>query len=198
MPRVPKVAPKGRKDRGKFNAVDKELIYQTYVITGNKNETARRCKVSLRSVYNVLQEYTSEELQDARNAAIADMASRVQKKAIMAIDSINQADLDNSTPMQKATIAGILSDKTVLLDRHLREREQIEETAKAALPAPDDLPRLLAGIQNRIQSLTALHIQVSPQVKELTSRAEELQTKVPAVLEAQAVQLDDFDGVDNG
>ena len=83
--------------------VDKEWIYQTWVVTNNKSETARRCRVSIGSVNNVLKELQGKnpdkpqlpETRADRAQRHADMADRICRTADMALESITPDDMDS-------------------------------------------------------------------------------------------------------
>ena len=137
----------------------REEIFQTYVLCGSKKLTAQRCAVSPYDVHRVLSEVPADVILKARQEAVAEIASRVNEKVLLALDSLGPDDFKREngkgpSVMQKTTAAAILVDKRVLLEKYMLEYEAIQAAARAsARPLPPDVPTLVAAIQNMLRTL---------------------------------------------
>ena len=194
----------------RIDEVKRESVRQTYALTGNKSETARREGVSLRSVYNILGERSPLEMEEQRIDTLSKVASRVHTQADKVMDALEKdtKGLDSATFMQKTTGFAILVDKSLALDKHLAERNA---QMQARLEGGEDrfLPKDVQGLadllSNRIQSVDILMArirtrdpdnEVAQKAKDLMSRAQKMaedDDAMPAE-ESKVVVVDDLDG----
>jgi len=138
----------------------REEIFQTYLLTGSKAATARRCAVSEPTVHRVLQDYPPEAIARGRQEAMAEIAARVNEKVLLAIDQLGAEDFARGANgkgpslMQKTTALAILVDKRVLLEKAMHEYETLQAEARAGTrPLPADVPAMVGAIQGMLKTI---------------------------------------------
>ncbi len=210
--------PKGKQQGRALEPVQKEQIRQTFMLTGNKRETARLCSVSEKSVYNVLNEPEEPEAIRAREHAATQLAGKIHTKTNQVLDSMAESDFESGylkdeddnlvfdrqgRPIwmgpslnQKAVTVGILADKLPVLQQYKSALGGNEGMGE--LPAPESIKALVAGIQGKLKSLSIIDVQFETGNSEIKRRADDLLAKAQQELdqqpvEAEYVTLDDFD-----
>lgn len=215
--------PKKKGARARLSPTDKEVIYQTYVACGKKNETAKRLGVSLGSVQNVIKELEGRNpakpqlptTKAARAEAAASLASRIHVEANEVLDSITPQDLesgrialheDREDPtkvtgykyygpslLQKATTFGIIVDKANVAQQY--ERKMLEDTHSGQLMLPDTIEGMVAAVRGSIKQMRFLDIRFEEDNPDLITNAEEVIAKVETVERARpdVVSIDEFD-----
>ena len=198
MPRKKKVMPKGKQQGKALGPLKKEVIRQTFLLTGNKRETARQCSVSEKSVYNVLNQVEEAEAAKNRVAVANQLAGKIHTKADQIIDSISVEDLKSGyltqtdedgkedykfdrqgrpiyigpTLNQKVLSVAILADKLKVMDDY---RQQVDEAhGMGALPTPETIGHLVTGIKGKLKSLRILDVQFEDENAELKQKADAL------------------------
>lgn len=170
-----------------------EQIFQTFILRGNKRATAAECGVSPQTVAKVLREIPVEQVEHGRMEVMAALASRIHDKVAMAIETLQPVDFEGTPAkrvpvMQKTTAIAILTDKFVLLQKHILEYTQMLREAKAsAAPVPQDLSQLAAALQNQLRILAPLMPQ--PQVPAPSPPPQ----PAPALEKRLVLRVEDFD-----
>jgi len=212
MGRKPKPKPKGKYLGKTLDPVKKEQIRQTFMLTNNKQETARQCNVSIKSVYNVLNE--AEDPQAAANRAMLaqNLATKAHVKAEQIFDSITEKDFESDylrdedgnlvfdkqgrpifmgpTLNQKTVSAAILIDKLNVIEQY---RQAVQgNDGGASLLLPEDIQALKDGIASKVKKLRVLDVEFGDSEADL--RAKDLLNKAQAELdkaeEIEAIELD--------
>lgn len=211
---------KKKGDVKKFSPVDKEWIYQTFVVTNNKAETARKCNVSLGSVQNIIKEFTGQnpnkpqlpETRVDRARAHADMAGRIRSTADMVLETITAEDMDSGrfprlngdgevigytyygpSSVQKATTFGILKDKET--QQIKLEQEMLADVQSGHLMIPDDLLEMASQAKRMIKEIKILDIRFEEDNKDLLTSVQEVIAEATVVEEQRpnVVSIDEFD-----
>lgn len=184
--------------------VDKELIRQTFLILGNKTQTAKKLGLSRRAVVMVLKEQAeTAELDRARRDSAVAIAGRIHDKATRILDSIGDHDIESGREirrneagqvtqvlswgpslMQKVTAAAILTDKLKVIREY--ERSMQQDRGNGQLPMPDDIQALAQGIRGKLKSLTFINAQFETDHPGVTERVTEAM-QTAAVLSAAGV-----------
>lgn len=195
--------PKGQQKGRAISPVQKEQIRQTFMLTGNKRETARLCSVSEKSVYNVLNEPEEPEAIKARERAALQLAGKVHTKANQVLDSITDDDFQSGwlkdedgnlmfdkqgRPIwmgpnlnQKVLSAAILADKLPVLDSYRKQIDGQEQMGE--LPAPETIQALVGGIKGKLKSLKMIDVQFESSNNETVERAQDLLDQAQRELE---------------
>lgn len=210
--------PKKRGDRSKLTATDREVISQTFAVTDSKAETARRCGVSVQSVYNVLAraDEAGTDMKVARADAAIKLANKTHVKVEELMDSISAVDIESGripikdkdgkitgyryfgpSLLQKATAIGILTDKANVLQTY--EKSLAHDAARGDLMLPDDIAGLVGAIQAKVGELSILNIKFADDNPNLVRETQEVVAEVKTIEEEAANQPDvvTFDEFDN-
>lgn len=210
--------PKGKHAGRALGPVKKEQIRQTFLLTGNKKETARLTGVSYKSVYNVLQEPEEPEVRANREAAARQLSSKVHVEADRILSSVAAEDLDGHYLMtedgdyrfdkqgrpiwvgptlnQKIVGAAILLDKLPVIEKY---RQELDSSGnEIMIMAPETVEGMVTGIKQKIARLRVLD--VSFEGSEAEQKAEELLQKAQNEIEAEfeEVKMEDFDNPSEG
>lgn len=225
MGRKRKPKPRGKNQGKAITPVQKEQIRQTFMLTSNKRETARMCSVSEKTVYNVLNEPEEPEAIRARQHAALQLSGKVHAKTDKILDSITEEDFASGylkdedgnlifdrhgrpiwmgpTLNQKVLSAAILADKLSVLDSYRKQLDGNE--GMGALPAPESITALVAGIKGKLKSLKMIDVQFETSNRDTVDRAKELLNQAQRELEtdqkieeAQYVSLDALDNPGQG
>ena len=212
--------PKKKGDKKKLSPVDKEWIYQTFVVTDNKAETARRCNVSLGSVTNVIKEFSGQVpgkpqhplTREDRAAAHAAQAERIRGTADMALESITAEDLDSGriprrdgegkllgytyygpSSVQKATTFGILKDKEA--QQIQLEQKMLEDVQSGKLMLPAELKGMVDLAVRMIGEMKLMDGRFEQENKELLTDVREVIAEAVTVEQERpnVVSFDEFD-----
>ncbi len=210
---------KKKGDVKKFSPVDKEWIYQTFVVTNNKAETSRKCNVSLGSVQNIIKEFTNQNPDKPqlpstrvdRAKAHADMAGRIRSTADMVLETITAEDMDSGrfprlngdgevigytyygpSSVQKATTFGILKDKET--QQIKLEQEMLADVQSGHLMIPDDLLEMASQAKRMIKEIKILDIRFEEDNKDLLTSVQEVIAEATVVEEQRpnVVSIDEF------
>jgi len=217
MPRKPKTRsrgrPKGHQQGRKLTQLQREMIVQTYAITGNQAEVARQMHISTQSVAKVLKEAESDlALQKARTRALDEVAGRVHGKAVEIIDSISPDDIESGlikkyddegnlvsakgygpSLMQKVTSAAILTDKLKVIEETKKAIAQDHEGDPTKMPLPGDMQAALKQIGERVQRLRILDVQFAEHQPEIAQKVQEVAHKASLnedIVDADYEELD--------
>lgn len=209
---------KKKGDRSKLTLTDKEWIQQTFTLTGNKAETARRCGFAPQTVAKVLAEAETApaEVKEARSRVAVELANKVHTKAEDILDSIKDIDIESGriairdnegkllgykyygpSLMQKATAVGILTDKANVLQTF--EKNLLQDTQTGNMLMPDDVQGLVGAIKNQLKELTVLNIKFQDENPGLVRETQDLVAEVERIDAeeaeiAEVTSIDDFDG----
>lgn len=211
---TPSGKPKGLNARGvPLTQKQKEEIYQVFLLTGNKSETARRCGCSVPTVsrtLNAMTESTDPDFQKFRQNAVKELTGKVYGKATDILDNISPEDLQSGrinvtdddgnvvrvieygpSLMQKVTAHAILVDKMKVL----RETETMMDDAQSddTLLIPQTLEALKSGIRGKLKGLTFLHVDIEDKHPDLSERVQQKLEEAEAIEEAEVIDLTDFD-----
>ena len=212
MPRKSKPKPKGRNQGRALSPLQKEQIRQTFMLTGNKQETARLCSVSVKSVYNVLNEPEEPEVLKNRARVANQLSTKVHVKANTILDHITEDDFQSGylrdsegdlvfdkqgrpiwmgpTLNQKVVSAAIMVDKLSVLEDYRQKLDGDEGMGE--LIAPESVQALIGGIQGKIKKLRVLDVEFKDSAQE--KAAEELLQKAQAEIErAEEAQFEELD-----
>jgi hypothetical protein len=210
--RPPKPKVKGKYQGKKISPVKAEQIRQTFMLTDNKMETARQCNVSIKTVYNVLNE--PEDPQAAANRAklAQQLATKAHVKAEQIFDSITEDDFKSGyltdddgnlvfdkqgrpifqgpTLNQKAVSAAIMIDKLAVIEQY--RQNVLGNENQSQLMLPEDIETLKSGIAQKVKKLRVMDIEFGD--SEADQRAKDLLNKAQAELdraeEIEAIELD--------
>lgn len=203
---MPINAPKSRNGGKRLSDLQKEVIFQTYAISGNVYETARATGVAYNTAYNLLKKIPKADIAAARQEMAIEMAAKVHDKTVEILDSMHPADLETMryqddkgiwheigpSALQKATSIGILVDKQAILlqlERNLVPRDGSDHMI------PTDMASLLQGIGARARTLRILGIEIDlgePQINTLEVAMQEVTRAEAASAEGEGGF--DFDG----
>jgi phage terminase small subunit len=206
--------PKGLNAPGvPITAKQREEIFQVYLLTGNKTETARRTGLSVKTVRNHLKQMSEQadpEFQKFRRRATEELAGKVYSKATEVLDNITPEDMtsgrielkdDNDNVvrvieygpslMQKVTAHAILVDKVKVL----REVETAMDEGQqdGGLLLPQTLEALKSGIRGKLKGLTFLNVQLEQDHPDLSQRVQAKMEEAEAAVEAEYIDITDFD-----
>lgn len=203
--------PRGLNARGvPISQKQKEEIFQVFLLTGNKTETARRCGCSVPTVARTLKQLTEQndpEFQQFRRKATEELTGKVYGKATEILDNddmesgrIEVTDDDGNVQrviqygpslMQKVTAHAILVDKMKVL-REI-ESEMDTEQENDRLLVPQTLEALKSGIRGKLKGLTFLNVQIEQDHPDLSQRVQEKLEEAEAIEDVEYVDLGDFD-----
>lgn len=211
--------PRGLNARGiPLSPKQKEEIYQVYLLTGNKTETARQCACSTKTVRNVvlhMEESTDPDFAKFRQGAIREMSGKVHNKANEILEAISPDDLESGriqvrdnegnvqrvieygpSLMQKVTAMAIAVDKMKVL----REIEGgfDEASQEDALLIPQTLDALKSGIRGKLKSLTFLNVRLEDDHPDISQRVQQKMEDAQGVEEAEYIDFEDFDNPGEG
>lgn len=209
--------PKGTRQGKPLSDLDKELIRQTQMICQNKNETARRCGITRKTVETVLKQELDQEpaIREARRQSTIAIAGKVHNRVDRILDSVTPDDLKSGrhdildkdgtkvgettwgpSLMQKVTAGAILIDKLPVLAQYQQAISADHQSGQMLLPS--DYQALVAGIQKKVKSLSVLNIQFENDNPSLTQRAQEVMAEAE-ILSTSEAEVIDFDnpGVGN-
>lgn len=203
--------PKGTRQGKPLSDLDKELIRQTQMICQNKNETARRCGITRKTVETVLAQGKDQDesiIEARRQSAIA-IAGKVHGKVDKILDAIGPEDLESGyyewkdkdgkvykrsyygpSLLQKITAGAILIDKLPVLSQY--QQAISADHASGQMLLPGDYQALVSGIQSKIKSLSVLNIQFESDNPSLSQRAQEVIAEAE-ILSTSADEVIDFD-----
>jgi hypothetical protein len=196
--------PSRRSLRGKaLSPVDKEVVLQTFAITGNQTKTAEIVGLSVSAVHKiVVAARTNGALAKARAHAAEELAGRVHDLSLKALDNIKpedfkservyQRDADGNVTsmkeygpsvMQKVTAFAILVDKEAAITNHIKTLREATGGG-IGVPLPEDAAAALDAIKSRISRLRVLDLQFEQQAPDLAQRVAEA-TAAHEVVEAE-------------
>lgn len=212
-----KEKPKGLNAPGvPITAKQREEIFQVYLLTGNKTETARRTGLSTKTVRNHLKqmsESSDPEFQKFRRKATEELAGKVYGKATDILDKITDEDMTSGrielkddagnvvrvveygpSLMQKVTAHAILVDKVKVL----REVETAmdEGGQDSGLLLPQTLEALKSGIRGKLKGLTFLNVQLESEHPDLSQRVQAKLEEAETAVEAEYIDITDFDNTE--
>ena len=213
------MARKPRKKLSRFlTATDRESIYQTFLLTRNKAETARIHNRSPLTVSRAIKEIEKDnalvagEHKEARASVAEIMQGRVLKKSSEVLDSIVADDLANGVHteityddnnnivhkrmygargLEKSTMFGILTDKLSVHAKFVNDLRGAE--ASGSLLMPTDRDSLMEAISGKINSIEVLKISLKDEVPELATRVEAAVIAKEEMDDPTVISLDDFD-----
>ncbi len=214
---------KKKGDKKKLSPVDREWVYQTFVVTDNKAETARRCNVSLGSVNNIIKDFTGKNpdkpqlpvTRADRAMAHAEQAQRIRSTADMALESITQEDLDSGRielrdaegkligyttygpgAVAKATTFGILKDKET--QQIKLEQEMLADVQQGKLMLPSELGEMVNQAERMIEEITVLNVRFKDDNVDLLTSMKEVMAEAVVVEQERpdVVSIDEFDNPD--
>lgn len=204
-------SPKGTRQGKPLCDLDREIILQTQMICQNKNETARRCGVTRKTVETVLKRSAEEDtaVQEARRQSSVAIAGKVHGKVDMLLNSITPDDLDSGffeqkdkdgkvikrtyygpSLMQKVTASAILVDKLPVLASYQQAISQDHNSG--ALMLPGDVAGLMSGIRQKLKSLTVLNVQFEGDNPDLSTRIQATMAEAEVLASTQP-EVIDFD-----
>lgn len=196
-----------------ISAKQREEIFQVYLLTGNKTETARRTGLSTKTVRAHLKqmaEQSDPEFQKFRRKATEELAGKVYGKATDILENITPEDMESGridvkneagevirviqygpSLMQKVTAHAILVDKVKVL----REVETaMDEGAQdGGLLLPQTLEALKSGIRGKLKGLTFLNVQLEQEHPDLSQRVQQKLEEAETVTDAEYIDITDFD-----
>lgn len=183
--------------RGKHAGVpisdlDKELIFQTYALTGNKRKTAKALGLSERTVYRYLKKLDSEDFSTRRVAVVQDLQSRTQAKAYEVLESIGPSDFAKASLPQKGITYGILVDKLKSLS-DLETQLSANESPTDQLQPPADINALMGAIKKKISSIKMLDIRFEKDNPELVQDIATTLQNAEILADAEVISVDEFD-----
>lgn len=159
------------------------LMYET---EPNKSKIARMFNVSKSTVYKALGKTDPEEQRERRREAMGRIAGKMTAKIETLMDGLDVPE--NATPMQKATIVGILTDKVEKLDKRLEDAEREDEIQ--ANPLPETVEALAGVLRNEIRAMG--FILKLDEAKPIVAEVEKIvSTKI---VDAEVLSLDDLYG----
>lgn len=180
MPRKKKTefpTPVGRYKGSKIPDETKEGVLQMLAIDGNKRRVARAFGISEASVYRISGKESPGELRAARREGLQRVASKVHRIVNMGLDNMTEDDFlgrpkkdektgeiqtyDNGevkreaipSGPQKAIMAGIFTDKLVVLDKRISEHESEDTNAEVIEMMPDTISALIGAIRNDMKEI---------------------------------------------
>lgn len=212
---------KKKGDRKLLTPVDKEVIFQTFIVLQNKTQTAKRCGVSLGSVNRVIKELTARDVEvaglpatrETRAEAAAKLASRFHVKVGELMDSITPEMLEHGkiplndkdgnliryyeygpSLLQTATAVGIITDKANVAQ--VFEQKMMQDVQDGKLMLPSDIDGLISAVHGKIRSLKMLDVRFEEDNPDVITNATEIMAEVQAV-EAKRPEVVSFDEFDN-
>ena len=198
-----KPKPVGTRAGVPLTPLEREAVRQTYVLTSNYRETARIHHLGERTVHKIIKDQSDpDEIKELRMQALQRMSKKTHDQALIVLENIKPKDMDKASLPQKAIAFGILTDKTIALDKHVMERQrQLQESKGDKQMLPASLDGLVAGIMREVNSVHvfAAHLQKAPEIDTLAQEARALQDMAIAqeLVEPTGVtQIDDLDEVD--
>lgn len=210
--------PRNKKNPGKqgqrLTPVEKEHVLQTYMLFKNKKKTAEMCGVSIRTVYNILDEAAQapKELQEDRLKVARRIGSKISEKLEQTIDSLTPEELESGripirdpksgevvaykhygpTAPQKALVIGILQDKMKVNEEY--QRAIGEDADKHKILLPTHLGDLRDAILGEMDSLSFLKIDFKKHAPDVERQTQELLEDLEvARVEEPEIVVDDFD-----
>jgi len=183
--------PRGTQQGRKLSPLKREMIWQAYLISGNKSEVAREFKVSVPTVSRVVNEISTvdADIRDARTTAVSRLAGKVHNKTNQLIDSIGEKDMERAALSQKAVATGIMIDKLKALHEH-EDSMKMVGSGDDQLMLPSDAKALMALIQNRVKRLRILDAQLETNQPELVNHVQDSLAAAQAAAEAEATVID--------
>lgn len=180
--------------KGKLlDAVTIESIIQTYALTGNYSETARRHNTTVGTVRRHIKaaiEDSDPEVRDVRSRTLQRTASRFVGKANDALDAITPEKLEKAALSQVAVTAGIMADKAKMLSEFTQKMDVDHDTRR--LPMPDTVEAVEAEILRHVKSIKGFQINFQDAVPDLARETEDTLQEVARV--KAALEVDDLDG----
>jgi hypothetical protein len=203
------IAPKGNNHGKELSPTQQEAIIQTFAVTNNVRETARRNRITEKTARKYIKQVPPSELEEARLSAIRQLAGKAHNTAVSIIESIAPEDLEagrfpirnkngeivdykyfGPSIMQKVTSYAILADKLKVL--HDVERAMQIGTENGELLIPGDIKALVAGIKGKISSLSVLNVRFEQDNPDLSQQIQDTLTRAEMAVEAE-VEILDFD-----
>jgi hypothetical protein len=133
----------------------REGIKQMYLVEPNKSLIARTFGVNLSTVYRILGKEDPEVVREARQEAMARLASKASKHAEAIIDNLEVPE--DASYLQKMTGFGIAVDKVEKLDKRLDEKQKDARVESGEIMAlPDDIESITGLIRNDLRGLSVL------------------------------------------
>ena len=215
MPRQrKKPKPKGSQPVKALTEEQKEAVFQTFLLTGNKTEVARRMNLSegaVRKHLKLVAQETDPEFQAARRKARLELQGKVQAKAHGILDSITPSDLESGrievtdddgnvirmieygpSLMSKVTAHAILVDKTKVIEDMNKAIDG--EDKNNALLLPSTIEGLVSGLQGKMKSLAVLKVNFENEQPDLSQRIQEKMAEAEIIVEPEVLDLDSLDG----
>lgn len=210
--RPPKPPVKGKNAGKALDLVKKEQIRQTFLLTNNKQETARQCSVSIQTVYNVLNEAEDPEISKNRANLARQLATKAHVKAEQVLDSITEEDFQSGylrdeegnlifdkqgrpiftgpTLNQKTVSAAILVDKLDVIERY--RQSVLGEGGPTELLLPEDIQALKSGIASKVKKLRVLDVEFGDDEADAKRKEllEQAQAELDRAEEIEAIELD--------
>lgn len=198
---------KKKGDKGKLTNVEKELIYQTFLVLNNKTRTAEDRNVSVQTVRRVIKEITEANdvatvTKEDRAQVASRLQSRIHKHANELLDSISPEDLESGqikirdadgnivkviqygpSLLQKMTSFGIIVDKANVALTY--EKVLTDATGSGELMLPGDIAGLQNAITGTIKELKFLNVRFEHENPSLVTEVQE------AIIVEKPESLDD-------
>ena len=191
-----KANPKGKRQGKPLSPTEKEWIRQTFLITQNKAETARKCGITPVTVDRVLKKLATEtdvSIREATRQSTIAITGKVHHHVDEILESIRPGDLESGkmdkrdaegkkigeytwgpSLMQKVTAAAILTDKLPVLAQY--QQAVSEDVASGGLMMPGDVSALMSGIKSKLKSLTVLNVQFADDNPGLSQKVQDAMT----------------------
>jgi hypothetical protein len=212
--------PKKKGDRKRLTPVDKEWVFQTYLLLQNKSKTARRCGVSISSVNNIVRELTAREEEQAglpatresRATAAAQLAGKFHVRANELLESITPEMLEHGkipiydnkgklikyqeygpSLLQLATSIGIITDKANVAQQF--EQKMTQDANDGRLTMPQDFAGLLSACESTLRSIKVFDIRFEDDNQDVITNAKEIMAEVQAVEDSRpdVIDMNEFD-----
>lgn len=208
------VAPKSvRRMRGKaLSAVDKEIILQSFAISGSRKKVAEVTGLSYESVCRIISAARQENtLAPARAAASEALAGKIHERALTAIDNLTPEDFKTErvitrdaegnitkvqefgpSLMQKVTALAILVDKEAAITSHIAALRATTASG-GGIPLPGDVQSAIDAIRGKVARLRFLDVQFDQQAPDLAQRitAATAARDLAGAAEAEVVEVTD-------
>lgn len=175
-----------------------EGIKKMYLEEPNKAKLARMFGVSLSTIYRALGKVDPETQREVRNEAMARILGKMSTAVEALVDDLQVAPEDASY-MQKATVAGILTDKIEKLDKRLAESKH--EDILASIPLPETVEAMAGALRNELRSVETilqLNSAAAGIVAEVRRMERNIGQRLVAVDVTDVTTIDDLDNAGGG
>ncbi len=173
----------------------KKAILQMDANLVPKKDIAKGLGISIATVYRVLKANDTAEQQAHRVEAMERIAGKMATRVEALVDGLDPGD---ASYMQRATVAGILTDKIAVLDRRMEEKEKAaRETKTESLTIPATIEAMIGAIRNDFKTIDVKILRLvagDRSVESLQVEAEKLENQIGAkLIEAEVTKVEDLD-----